>query len=108
MDIQIFDGAGGNCIGPDGIDVSSDLYRWNWLAESWARCLPRTLIHVTPTRGTAISSFDIGDLVGVTLGSGICGGISGAQRVYQYTISWDADGPFELSELQTSSDIGIP
>ena len=24
--------------------------------------------------------------------------------MYEYTISWDEDGPFELSELQTSSD----
>jgi hypothetical protein len=24
--------------------------------------------------------------------------------VYGYTISWDEDGPFELSELQTSAD----
>jgi hypothetical protein len=108
MDVQIFDGAGGNCVGPDGIDVDRDLYRWNWLAESWARCDPRTLIHVTPTRGTAIGDFDIGDLVGITLGSGVCGGISGAQRVYQYTVSWSSDGPFELSELQTSSDVGLP
>jgi hypothetical protein len=107
MDIQIFDAAGENCVGRGGLDPGRDLYRWLWLAESWARCEPRTLIHVTPTRGTAISSFDIGDLVGITLGSGVCGGISGAQRVYQYTISWGPDGPFELSELQTSSDLGV-
>jgi hypothetical protein len=108
MDVQIFDGAGGNCIGPDGEPVDRDLYRWLWLAESWARCNPRTLIHVTPIRGLAVDTFDIGDLVGITLPSAICGGISGAQRVYQYTVSWDADGPFEISELQTSSDVGIP
>lgn len=108
MDIQIFDGASDLCVGPGGTDPGRDLYRWLWLAESWARCDPRTLIHVTPTRGTAINSFDIGDLVGVTLGSGVCGGISGAQRVYQYTVSWGPDGPLELSELQTSSDTGIP
>ena len=65
-------------------------------------------MHVTPTRGTEIGTFDIGDLVGVTIGAEICGGIEGAQRVYQYTISWDADGPLELGELQTSSDVGNP
>jgi hypothetical protein len=107
MDIQIFDAAGQNCIGKGGFDPGRDLYRWSWLAESWARCDPRTLIHVTPTRGTAINIFDIGDLVGINIGSGICGGATGAQRVYQYTISWTADGPFELAELQTSSDIGV-
>jgi hypothetical protein len=108
MDVQIFDGASDLCVGPGGTDPGRDLYRWLWLAESWARCNPRTLIHVTPIRGTEIGTFDIGDLVGVNIGSDICGGTSGAQRVYQYTISWDADGPFELSELQTSSDIGVP
>lgn len=108
MDIQVFDAASDLCVGPGGVDPGRDLYRWLWLAESWARCNPRTLIHVTPTRGTEIGTFDIGDLVGVTIGSGICGGISGAQRVYQYTIGWTPDGPLELGELQTSSDVGIP
>lgn len=108
MDIQIFDGASDNCVGPGGVDPGRELYRWLWTAESWARCNPRTLIHVTPTRGTAIGTFDIGDLVGVEIGGGICGGISGAQRVYQYTIAWTEDGPFELGELQTSSDVGTP
>ena len=68
------------------------------------RLTPRELIHITPTRGTAIGAFDIGDLVAVSAGASVRGGFSGAQRVYEYTISWDEDGPFELSELQTSSD----
>jgi len=107
MDIQVFDAASDNCADKLSVDTR-ELYRYLWTAESWLRCNPRTLIHITPTRGSAIGTFDIGDLVGVEIGSGICGGASGAQRVYQYTISWDADGPFELSELQTSSDIGTP
>ncbi len=108
MDIQVFDGASDLCVGPGGTDPGRELYRYLWIAESWARCNPRTLIHVTPVRGSSfLGAFDIGDLVGVTIGSQICGGADGAQRVYQYTISWDADGPFELSELQTSSDIGL-
>ena len=101
MQVNIYDGRGDEAL------VGRDLYRRLWQAESWLRQNPRTLIHVTPIRGTQIGTFDIGDLVGVTIGSGICGGIEGAQRVYQYTISWDADGPFELSELQTSSDVGV-
>lgn len=108
MDVQIFDAAGDLCPGPLGPNPSRELFRWLWIAESWARCNPRDLIHITPTRGTAINAFDIGDLVGVNIGSGICGGATGAQRVYQYTISWGPDGPFELSELQTSSDVGVP
>lgn len=107
MDIQVYDAASDLCAGPGGASIERWLYRHLWQAESWLRCYPRTLIHVTPTRGSEIGTFDIGDLVGVEVGSSICGGISGAQRVYQYTISWDEDGPFELSELQTSSDVGI-
>ena len=106
MDVQIYDAASDNCGDKLSVDTR-ELYRYLWIAESWLRCNPRTLVHITPTRGSEIGTFDIGDLVGVTLGSGICGGVDGAQRVYQYTISWDADGPFELSELQTSSDVGI-
>jgi hypothetical protein len=107
MQIQIFDSLGEDCIGKTGLDPGRDLFRWMWLAESYARCTPRDLVHITPTRGTAIGSFDIGDIVAVSAGSSVRGGFSGAQRVYQYTISWDEDGPFELSELQTSSDVGI-
>jgi len=109
MDVQIFDGTSELC-DPNADPVTAtnrELYRYLWIAESWLRCLPRELVHITPTRGSEIGTFDIGDLVGVTIGSGICGGIDGAQRVYQYTISWDADGPLELSELQTSSDVGL-
>ncbi len=109
MDVQIFDGKSEKCdpAADPTIATERELYRRLWIAESWARCNPRTLVHITPTADTYIGAFDIGDLVGVTIGSGICGGTSGAQRVYQYTISWDADGPFQLSELQTSSDIGV-
>lgn len=107
MEIQIFDSLSDLCLGPGGADPGRDLYRRIWLAESWLRCRPRELIHITPTRGTGIGAFDIGDLVGVSAGASVRGGFSGAQRVYGYTISWDEDGPFELSELQTSSDIGV-
>ena len=91
----------GTCV---SLDPTRVLYRQLWYLESWIRLIPRTLIHVTPTRGTAIGAFDIGDLVTVSAGASVRGGFTGAQRVYQYTISWDEDGPFELSELQTSAD----
>ena len=80
------------------------LYRRIWGLESWIRAVPRTLIHVTPTRETEIGSFDIGDIVGVSAGSEFRGGFSGAQRIYEYTISWDNDGVLALGELQTSAD----
>lgn len=107
MEVQIFDALGDLCVGEGGLDPGRDLYRRLWLAESWLRSQPRELIHITPTRGTAIGSFDIGDLVAVSAGASVRGGFSGAQRIYEYTISWDEDGPFELSELVTSPDVGV-
>ena len=98
MDIKIYDARG------DEATVGHELYRRLWQIESWLRAVPRSLVHITPIRGYGIGDFDIGDLVGVEAGSQVRGGFSGAQRVYGYTISWDEDGPFELSELQTSAD----
>jgi hypothetical protein len=101
MDIQIFDATDDDCV-PGWGTFGRDLYRTRWETESWIRMQPRELIHITPTRGTAIGSFDIGDLVGVSATSAVRGGFSGAQRVYEYSISWEDDGVCFLSELQTS------
>ncbi len=101
MDIQIFD-AYDDCAGV--ATVGRDFMRRRWQQESWLRAQPREIIHVTPTRETEIGTFDIGDLVGVEATSAVRGGFSGAQRVYEYTVSWDQDGVLELSELQTSAD----
>ena len=110
MDVQIFDA--GECTPADptaeccGGDPLTALFRgvWRnrWESESWIRQSPRELIHITPTRETAIMTFDIGDLVGVSASSAVRGGFSGAQRVYEYSISWEDDGVLFLSELQTS------
>jgi hypothetical protein len=105
MEVKIFDAASDLCVGQSGSDPGRELYRYLWITESYARCVPRELIHITPIRGYGIGSFDIGDLVGVEAGAQVRGGFSGAQRVYGYSISWDEDGPFELSELQTSADM---
>jgi hypothetical protein len=96
MDVRIYDARG------DEATIGQELYNRLWQAECWFRATPRELIHVTPIAGTEIGTFDIGDLVGVEAASSVRGGFSGAQRVYEYTISWDEDGPFALSELQTS------
>ena len=56
-------------------------------------------------RETEIGTFDIGDIVGVSATPAVRGGFSGAQRVYEYTVSWDEDGVLALSELQTSADM---
>ena len=101
MDIQIYD-AYDDCGGVGA--VGRDLFRYRWQQESWLRAQPREIIHVTPTRETEIGTFDIGDLVGVEATTAVRGGFSGAQRVYEYTVSWDNDGVLELSELQTSAD----
>ena len=101
MDIQIYD-AYDNCAGVGA--VGRDLYRRRWQQESWLRAQPREIMHVTPIRETEIGTFDIGDIVGVEATSAVRGGFTGAQRVYEYTVSWDADGVLELSELQTSAD----
>jgi hypothetical protein len=107
MEVQIFDagecdlGAGAtDCCGGNPLTaLNRELWRNRWATESWIRMEPRDLIHITPTRETEIDSFGIGDLVGVDIP---IEGVSGAQRVYGYTISWDNDGVLALSELQTS------
>lgn len=103
MDIQIFDAADnidGECLTDPGCtDFLHMLYRSRWETESWIRAVPRDLVHITPTRESEIGSFDIGDLVGVEIP---LLSVSGAQRVYAYTVSWDTDGVLALSELQTS------
>jgi hypothetical protein len=101
MDIQIFDATDDDCV-PGWGTFGRELYRNRWLTESWIRNVPRNLVHITPTRETEIMGFDIGDIVGVTASSAVRGGFSGAQRVYEYTISWDENGVLALSELQTS------
>jgi hypothetical protein len=102
MDIQIFDAYDTACY--PGAQTGREGLRYMWQTEAWLRAQPREIIHVTPTRETEIGTFDIGDLVGVEATSAVRGGFSGAQRVYEYTVSWDQDGVLELSELQTSSD----
>lgn len=108
MEIKIWDAEGGtgdgNDCGPAG-PVGHNLYRRLWQIEQWLRDYPLELIHVTPTRDAEIGAFDIGDLVLVEASSEVKGGFSGAQRIYEYTVSWDAEESVPaLSELQVSSD----
>ena len=107
MDLQIFDAAecppGGGDTDCCGKTAAASLYRelWRnrWETESWIRYQPRDLIHITPTRESEIGTFDIGDLVGLDIP---VMSVSGAQRVYTYTVAWDNDGVLALQELQTS------
>ena len=94
MQIRIFDG--------DGVADMLPLYRRWWQMETWMRCRPKTMVHVTPDRGIA-PAFRTGDLISVQAGSRFRGGFSGAQRVMEYTYRWDNDGVLELGE-----PIGVP
>lgn len=91
----------GTCVELDPVKI---LYRKLWYQESFIRTEPRQIMHVTPTRGSGIYEFDIGDIIGVASTTDVRGGFSGGQRVYEYTVSWDNDGVLELSEIQTSAD----
>jgi len=104
MLVDIFDAFDDDCI-PGFGTPGRDLFRRRWQVFSWGASIPRTLIHITPTRDTEIGTFDIGDLVLVEATSAVRGGFSGVQRVYGYTVSWDSDNVLALSELQTSADM---
>lgn len=83
-------------------DPKRELWRWLWQVESTLRAKPREMYQVTPVRGFGINSFDIGDLITVECGPQIRGGFSLVGRVYEYTVGWTSDGPFELTEIVTS------
>lgn len=111
MEVRIFDAQG-----DENPAAFRELFRRMWQMESWIRAVPRTLVHVTPVRTSdfdllppgvvpvQVGDFDIGDLVTVTAGAIVRGGFTGAQRIYEYTITWDENGTIELGELLTSAD----
>lgn len=111
MEVRIYDAQG-----DENPAEFRELYRRLWQMESWLRAIPRVLVHVTPVRTSdamqlppgvtpvQVGDFDIGDLVTVTAGTVVRGGFSGAQRVYEYTVTWDEDGVLDIGELLTSSD----
>jgi hypothetical protein len=107
MRVDIMDAYDDDCI-PGFGTVGRDLYRRYWQMYSWLAAQPRDIIHITPTADSEIGCFGIGDLVHVEAVSDVRGGFSGAQRVHEYTISWDATpSVLTLSEIQTSSDAEI-
>ncbi len=107
MDIQVFDALGNaqDCT-TAGLGIAQYcLMKKQWLEESWIRSMPRQLVHISPTRDTGVGEFDIGDLVTVEAAAAVKGGFSGVQRVYEYTITWDAEESVcAIGELQVSSD----
>lgn len=113
MEVKIFDARGENC--SDAItDAERMLYRRLWLLEQYLRSQPRRMVHIQPARVSdnmqlppgvnlvQVGDFDIGDLVTVRAGASFRGGFSGAQRIYEYTVTWDSEGVYEIGELVTS------
>lgn len=104
MKIDVFDGYDDDCIPGFGTPGRS-LYRYQWQIFSWFSADPREIVHIQPADDTFVGCFGIGDLIGIDITSDVKGGISGTQRVYQYTVSWEATpSVLTLSEIQTSSD----
>lgn len=105
MKIDIFDAYDDDCVPGFGAP-GRELYRKQWQIFSWFACEPREIIHITPVPGVQIGCFGIGDLVTVEAASEVRGGFSGAQRIYEYTVSWEnTPSVLTLSELQTSADM---
>ncbi len=103
MKIDIFDGYDDTCI--QGFATGRELYRWQWIIYSYLAAIPREIVHVIPTDDTYLGCFGIGDIVGVSAVSDVKGGFSGAQRIYEYTVSWEGSpSVLTISELQTSAD----
>lgn len=104
MKVDIFDAYDEDCVLGVGTP-GRDLYRYQWQVYSWFSAIPREIIHVTPLPDTYIGCFGVGDLVGIEAVSHVRGGFSGAQRVYEFTISWEGTpSVLTMSELQVSSD----
>jgi hypothetical protein len=97
MQVQIHDSTQAEAL------VAHNLYRRLWQMELYLRAQPLSMIHITPTRDTAIDAFEVGDLITVQIEGEIGSGLVGAQRIYEFSVSWDApDSVLALSELQTS------
>lgn len=104
MKVDILDQYDADCI-PGFGTPGRELARYQWLVYSYFAATPREIIHVQPVDDRYIGCFGIGDLVGVSAASQVKGGFSGKQRVYGYTVSWDATpSVLTLSEIQTSAD----
>lgn len=104
MKVDIMDQYDADCV-PGVGTPGRELARYQWLVYSYYAADARELIHVTPVDDRYIGCFGIGDLVGISASSLVKGGFSGTQRVYGYTVSWDATpSVLTLSEIQTSAD----
>lgn len=80
------------------------LFETMFANEALLRAVPRTMAAVSPDRFSSGPSFYPGDLITVQSGGALGGGFSGAERVYEYEITIDADGVADYTDLATSPD----
>jgi hypothetical protein len=97
MDLEFYDNAGNEA-------SARPLYVTLWLLESLLRTKPREMLYVTPVRGIAPGSFNIGDVITVNIGSKARRATAGEQRIYGFTVTIDDDGVEELDEFMCSPD----
>jgi hypothetical protein len=95
QEVRVYDANGSFALRP--------AYYRIWQNESILRARPRTLVYMTPVRGTELE-FDVADLVSVEAGTRFRGGFSGIQRVYEFTVNLDNDGVADLGQLVVSAD----
>ena len=72
--------------------------------EAYIRAIPRTFVAAKPDRSTSAPGFNVADKISVSAGSILGGGYSGAQRVYSFEVSIDADGIGEITQITASAD----
>lgn len=96
QEVQILDDAGDE-------NAIREMFEERWANESWIRAVPREFASVVPQRGTQ-PNFAVGDTIGVAGGTTMNGGFSGAQRVYGFDLTQDADGVITWDDITTSAD----
>lgn len=96
QEIQVLDDAGDE-------NAIREMFEERWANEAWVRAVPREFASVVPERGTQ-PNFAVGDTISVAGGTTMNGGFSGAQRVYGFDISQDADGVLTWEDITTSAD----
>lgn len=97
MDLSFYDSLGGET-------SAKPLYETLWYLEMLLRTQPRTMLYVTPVRGEAVGTFDIGDTITVNVGTAARVAQTGEQRIYSYEVAIDDDGVEELGQFQCSPD----
>lgn len=80
------------------------LFELMYAREAYLRAVPRSFISMGPDRTTSAPPFGVGDLITTTAGSVLGGGTTGAQRVYEFEMTIDADGIGEFTDIVASAD----